>query len=186
MRVLLCGDSFSADWSIKYSDACGWPNLLAKDHCVKNISAAGSSEYRIWQSLKAQDLSLYDRIIISHTSPYRIFVTNHPTHFNDLLHKNCDLIYEDAVANNLTTVKDYFEKYFDLEYAVDIHRLIINQIVLLCQERHTIHIQHVDTCSLTNINLVDFSSLWAKHQGFVNHYSDVGNQKVYEKLSSLL
>jgi hypothetical protein len=30
MKILIIGDSFAADWSVKYNDYAGWPNLLAQ------------------------------------------------------------------------------------------------------------------------------------------------------------
>ena len=29
MNILICGDSFAADWTVKYAGQ-GWPNLLAQ------------------------------------------------------------------------------------------------------------------------------------------------------------
>jgi hypothetical protein len=28
MKILITGDSFAADYTKKYKDKCGWPNLL--------------------------------------------------------------------------------------------------------------------------------------------------------------
>lgn len=186
MNILLCGDSFAADWSIKHRSELGWPNLLASKYNVTNVATAGSSEYRIWKTLQAQNVTLYDCVIVSHTSPYRLYVNKHPVHNADILHKNCDLIYADAVEHNLTTVKDYFDQYFDIAYATDIHQLIVHQIADICKNVQTIHMQHINASIPKEINIIDFSTLWHKHRGKINHYDSIGNQIVYETLLKML
>ena len=127
-KILICGDSFSADWSAKHQDYKGWPILLADTHQVTNLSQAGCSEYKIWKQLYAADLSLFDYVILSHTSPFRIPIESHPDHYNDVLHKDCDLIYSDIKQSKnktLQSVADYFEKFFLPEYAIFVHDLII-------------------------------------------------------------
>jgi hypothetical protein len=92
MKILIAGDSFAADWKIKYNGN-GWVNMLSEDYEVTNIAQAGVSEYKIYQQLIKHDTTKYDKIIISHTSAYRIPVVKHPIHSKDILHSNCDLIY---------------------------------------------------------------------------------------------
>ena len=90
-KILIAGDSFAADWTVKYKGE-GWVNTLCKDYDVTNIAQAGVSEYKIYNQLKKIDVSKYDIILISHTSAYRIPVVEHPIHSKDILHNNCDLI----------------------------------------------------------------------------------------------
>ena len=59
-KILICGDSFSSDWSPEYPDCQGWPNLLAKDYKVTNLSQAGCSEYRIYKQIKSKNLDNFD------------------------------------------------------------------------------------------------------------------------------
>jgi hypothetical protein len=184
MKLLIAGDSFAADWSLKYPGQKGWPNLISDDFEVTNIAQAGSSEYRIWKNLLKVDLSKFDKIVISHTSPYRIYVAQHPIHGSSVLHKDCDLLYTDAVANNLHTIKDYFENYYDLDYAVDIHQLIMAQIAALAIG--AIHIGHVDVAPPKTMQLTHFDTVWERNKGLINHYSDEGNKIIHKSISALI
>ena len=51
-KILICGDSFAADWSKKY-DGVGWVNMIENEHVVTNIAEAGVSEYKIYKQLGA-------------------------------------------------------------------------------------------------------------------------------------
>lgn len=192
-KILICGDSFSADWSIKYHDYPGWPNLLAATYAVTNLAQAGVSEYKIWLQLKSADLSQYDTIILSHTSPYRIPIEEHPAHKNDPLHKNCDLIYLDAKKSNskeLQPIVDYFEKYFIPDYACFVHDLIINHEINYLRENFSnkvIHITNLDWTGLTQTdNFISFHSVFKQHPGLINHFSKQGNQLIFEKLKETI
>ena len=61
-RLLICGDSFSTDWTKKY-EGIGWVNMLEKNYKITNISQAGVSEYKIYQQLNSVDLSKFDKTI---------------------------------------------------------------------------------------------------------------------------
>lgn len=186
MNVLICGDSFSADWSVKYPNAQGWPNLLSKDVNVTNLSNAGSSEYRIWKNLQTQDLKKYDAIIISHTSPYRLYVKTHPIHKNEKLHRHSDFIYNDVVEHNIKIVSEYIEQYYDLEYAIDIHQLLILKMLDICKDHRCFHIKHMNINHPPDVKIIDFSDVWKENKGIINHYSDNGNIIVYKCLQNLL
>ena len=60
MKVLICGDSFSA------SDR-GWTHELSKDFDVTNLSKSGINQYDILQQIKSQELKDYDVVILSNT-----------------------------------------------------------------------------------------------------------------------
>jgi len=49
MKILICGDSFAADWTVKYPGQ-GWPNMLAQQHEIVNLAQAGCSEYKIFKT----------------------------------------------------------------------------------------------------------------------------------------
>ena len=95
MKILICGDSFAADWSIKYPERLGWCNWLSENHSVTNIAQAGAGEYKLLKQIQATDLNKFDAVIVSHASPNRLYCTAHPVHNNDVLHHNADLIYAD-------------------------------------------------------------------------------------------
>ena len=184
MKVLLAGDSFAADWQIKYPDKKGWPNLLAEKYDVTNIAQAGCSEYRIYKQLKSTRLDQYNAIIVSHTSPYRIYTEYHPSRANDILHQNCDLLYADIenlakTDREYRSAVDYFEKFFSLEYADFCYDITIDKINELLKDNHVIHISH-----LTSIkeNYIDFSNLFKIHRGLINHYNEEGNRIIYNRI----
>lgn len=191
MKVLICGDSFSADWTKKHPTP-GWPNLLAHDHAVTNLSQPGCGEYKILQQVKSQSLQDFDAVIISHTSPYRIYVKHHPVHANDVLHHSCDLIYSDIKAHSqdrsdLQPVVDFFERYFDPDHARDIHNLICKEIAMLCGNHPVLHLSHIDWSDLYLFpGMINFAELFQKHRGDVNHFDAMGNREIYETISARL
>lgn len=180
-KILICGDSFAADWTVKYP-VTGWPNLLANQYEVINVAQAGCSEYRIRLQLSTVDLSIFDRVIIAHTSPYRLYVADNPIHKNDVLHGNSDFIYSDISNYELDIVKHYFEKFYDLSYARYIHSLVYKDIEDMVGEK-AIHISLFDYGDIPNVNnVVSFSDLFERHRGLANHLDEYANQIVYDEL----
>ena len=184
MKVLIVGDSFSADWSKKYPDSAGWPTLLSQIFDVTNRSQAGCSEYRIYKQLTEINCKDYDCIIISHTSPYRIYTDYHPNRRSDELHHHCDLLYSDVkelskVNKEYTAVSEYFEKFFSLEHADYVYKLIRQDITCLTDNSRVINIAHMETQVPVDIN---FSKEYRTNPGLINHYSDIGNQNVFSSL----
>ena len=193
MNLLICGDSFAADWTVKYNDV-GWPNMLANDFKLTNLAQAGCSEYKIYKQLISANLIKYDAIIVSHTSPNRIYIKSHPVHANDLLHKNSDLIYTDIVEHaksnkSLKPIVDYFENYFDLEYAMFVHKLLCEKI-----EKHlntfkgpVIHVTGLPWDNLHCFNnMLSFEYLSKDHKGLINNYNQAGNEIIYKKIKQIL
>lgn len=193
-KILICGDSFSADWTVKYHGA-GWPNMLVHDFDVTNLSQAGCSEYKIYQQLMSTDIDQFDAILISHTSPNRIYVKEHPVHKNDLLHKDACLIYTDIKEHasdnpSLQPIVDFYENYFDLDYAKFTHTLICEKInaILKGYRGRVIHITNMPQDDLSIFdNIVCFIDLMSKkYKGLMNHYSDEANAIIYNKIKLLL
>ena len=181
MKILICGDSFAADWTVKYTGN-GWPNLLANQFIVKNIAQAGCSQYKIYKQLLSENLNNFDCIIVSHTSPYRIYVKDHPIHKNDILHNNSDLIYADVKEHQLDSVVDFFENYFSFEYAEFVHNLICEKVDNL-NINQVIHITHFNWDRLYKFNnMINFQEVFEKHQGLINHYNEIGNDLVFKRL----
>lgn len=188
-KILIVGDSFSSDWTVKYPDQPGWPNMLGKNFDVVNCSQAGVSEYKIWKQLISQELKQYSHIIISHTSPYRIPVETNPLHKNDTLHSACDFIYQDVKESNdpsLDSVVEYFEKYFDMEYARFVHQLTVDKEISYMQSfsKHTLHLNRFSETNLPGKNVINFADLFKKHKGLINHFSVNGNIKMYNDIKN--
>ena len=194
MKILITGDSFATDYTKKYKDKCGWPNMLANEYQVTNLAQAGCSEYKIFKQLTSLYLDDFDVILICHTSPYRIFVNNHPVHYNDPLHNNSDLIYSDLVAHvsdypEVQSVVDFFENYFDLDHAEFVHNLICEKIEKITDNLNAkvIHITNLDHTKLHKFkNHIDFNKLFVTNAGDTNHYDAVGNKKIYQTLKNVI
>ena len=192
MNILISGDSFAADWSVKYPNQKGWPNLLAEKFNIKNVAQAGCSQYKIYKQLENEQLKDYDHIIICHTSPFRIPIIKHPIHYNDILHKNCDLLYSDIKEHldkniELISICIFFEKYFDFESAIFNHRLICKEIDLLTKSNNTTHISNIDWKDLYQFkDMLNFYNLFRTNRGSVNHYNDNGNIKIYNAILNRL
>ena len=194
MKILICGDSFSADWTVKYPGR-GWPNLLAERYDVVNLAQAGCSQYRIYQQVASQDLHSYDAVLISHTSPNRIYVKEHPVHHADPLHCNADLIFTDIQEHartrpDLECIVEFYAKYFDLEYAAFTHNLICEKIQQLLEHYpgRVIHSTNLPRDGLyVWPDMVYFTNLMHKrYKGIMNHYSDEANRMVFNQMVSLL
>ena len=56
MKILICGDSFAADFRITDTNALGWCNLLEEKYTVVNRAQAGVSEYKILKQIELQVL----------------------------------------------------------------------------------------------------------------------------------
>lgn len=188
-KILICGDSFAADWTVKYSGE-GWPNLLAKEYDVTNLAQAGCSEYKIYLQLNSVNLNEFAAIIISHTSPYRLYTPHHPIHSNDILHSNSDLIYSDVKSyseNNkaLLPLVHYFEEYFDMDHAKFVHSLICEKIEKLAGPYNTLHIVNHEWDDLYKFsNVFSFYELFKSNRGLINHFDETGNNIIYQKVSN--
>lgn len=188
-RILICGDSFSADWSRKTAKD-GWPNLLAKKYEVTNLSQAGCGQYKIFRQLKKSDINSFQTIIVSHTSPYRVHVTEHPIHDGDILHSDCDLMYEDLkshqnVSQEIKCMVSFFEKYYDLEYAVYVHGLICKDIESYLEnfQGKVLHMRNIPWDGFYCFpDMLDNSDVFLSHRGNSNHFSDEGNMIVYDRV----
>ena len=189
-KLLICGDSFAADWTVKY-EGYGWVNLLKQDYKVTNLAQAGCSEYKILKQLQSVNQEKFDLVLVSHTSPYRLYVPEHPVHKNDKLHKNSCLLYSDIIEHlndhsELSPVVEYFDKYFDLEYAEFVHNLLLEKIDNLCGNK-TLHVSHIKWDNLyTFKNFINFEKIFEKHRGSMNHYNPQGNEIVYQRVIAML
>lgn len=188
MKILICGDSFAADWNV--GDTLlypGWPQIVSNHHEVTNLARAGCSEYKIWLQVSSVDLSKFDRVILFHTSPYRWYVKEHPYLSKSKLHRNSDLIYNDIVNQppfeDQLVLQIFFEKYFDLDHAVFMHNLLREKI-----ERH------IESASKTvytmglkqkSVNF-DIQPIFKKYRGYINHLNKDGNCLIADKVLDFL
>jgi len=197
MKILLAGDSVASDWQMKHPNQKGWPNLLAEKYDVTNVAQAGVGEYKILKQIQSVDLSKYDSIIISHTSPNRIHCVRHPIHTDSILHKDCDLIYTDLLAHkenkDCQLAVDFFERYFEIDYYQDITDLICKEILNILGEY-----SHLNQLHLVNINkkqLYDFlpsydiNWIFTKYRGGINdmnHLTSEGNKIMVKEIEKMI
>jgi len=182
--ILLTGDSFSADWP----DATGWPDLLACDFHVVNLSQAGCSEYKIYKQLVSADLDQFDHIVISHTSPYRLPVDKHPL-YRTGFRKDADVIYSDILEASkerpaLEPLVQYFEHFMSIEYQDFVYKLLMKEIINIVGDRDVIHMTHLKI-PVRPYPMLDFCDLWKEHRGDINHYDEHGNKEVYKEVKRL-
>lgn len=183
MNILIAGDSFGAIWP-QIGNNIGWPFLISKMFKITNVSQAGVGEYKILKQIDSVDQKKFDIIIINHTSPSRVHTRQHPIHSNEL-HKNCDLLYNDIdrkfsfFNRSLQTANDWFLYHYDDEYQIDIYNLLRKEIENKIQTPY-IAISHMPIATKYRIekNHLDFSEVWQRHRGNVNHYDKEGNQLV--------
>lgn len=198
MKVLIVGDSFAADWSVKYHDSLGWPNLLARQFTVTNLAQAGVSEYRIYKQITSIDLAVFDYIIVCHTSPHRLVTKRHPVHANDKLHSNADLIFADVEFHarglrswfdrSLSSAYDFFQYHYDEDYGQFVYDRTIECICRLLTKKSCVHLisplATSDVLGQLESTLVFDSNHFQPN--LTNHLSPDGNIIVFEKLTAII
>lgn len=185
-KLLIAGDSFATDWTKKYKNNLGWVNFFENDFLVTNVAQAGVSEYKIFKQIEKINPKNYDEIIISHTSPYRIPIEEHPIHKDDILHNNCDLIYSDIQAhldNDLMKLaSEFYNNFFYFEYFRFTHKLISDEICKKMPYAH--HITFFD--DFYDEKYLKFGDIFKDYAGNINHLSEYGNQIVYKSLKKII
>lgn len=176
MKILIIGDSFSADEH-------GWPSLLG--HEVINKSEKGIGEYKIFA--KSRKLPPYDKIIINHTSPWRVHARTHPIHKDDPTRKNNDFLlndveYHSKINKDMMIVNEYLKKYFDPKYQQDVYNLFVADTMKI---KNSIHITFHDPEDTSQIKH-NYNYIYKKYPGDVNHMSKQGNELVAELVENLL
>lgn len=199
--ILILGDSLAADWSVKYKDYKGWPNLLAEEYNVTNLAQAGVSEYKIYKQLESvQDkLDDYDIVIINHTSPFRVPTISHPLLEFDDVHSNADLIYSD-ISYHSAKLKNFFNKslhaaknFFDLHYDIEFFRktseLYCKEIGNILKDKNVITLNEllsIDNSLYDDYYRKNTNSFLNKHKGLINHLTEEGNRLVFEKVKKVI
>lgn len=184
-KILICGDSFASNW-YPTSKNLGWVNILEQEYRVTNKAQAGVSEYKIYKQLISEDLTRYDKVIVCHTSPYRIPISIHPIHKDSKIHRECDLIYNDVVQhkNNtiMNTAKEFYETIYDVEYFRFVNSLIVEKIKSL--GTNIVNITFFDYYN--DPGILNLSDIFKEHRGKVNHLSKVGNRIALSHIKYLL
>lgn len=185
-KILICGDSYAADWAVKPTGE-GWCNMLEKDFKVTNMAQKGASQYRIWLQLSSQNINDYDTVILCHTSPFRLYVETHPIHHTDILNKDCDLIYSDIEYHSKTnkellSIKEFFEKYFDIGQAKFIHSLMCDKMIdYVSNHNNVIHMTGINWGDYYSIdNILDIHK--RTNIGHTNHLNKANNEFVYNEV----
>ena len=178
--ILIIGDSFSAS-----AHQESWTQKLHGYH-VDNISSNGSSQYRIWKKLLQCDIDRYTCILLVHTSPNRIYITDNPLHRCSETHQNCDLIYRDVqdklpdkFAEHVTW---WFENVFDFDHANDVHNLLIDSCHRMTAHKAVLHMSFFDLRS----DVIDFSRFWKQFPGNINHMNRQGKDLVAQEINNML
>jgi hypothetical protein len=189
-KLLITGDSFAADWTVKHQGQ-GWVNMLSEKYDVTNLAQAGVSEYKIIKQIQSVSLSHYDYVIISHTSPFRISVKEHPIHSNDALHSNCDLIYSDLKENEDNKLAkvgvDFFEKLYDTDYALFVHELMLKYVDTKYKHRPIINTTFFEHGNLYKPkNFINFHKIFNENRGNMNHLNEKGNKMVFDTIVRIL
>ena len=188
MNILICGDSFSLDWTVwQEIPYKGWPNLLADLYTVDNRGQHGVGQYKICKQFQHLDLSQYDKIIVSVAPYWRMHCQSHPIHTTDR-YRHCDLMLMDIdrfdwFNSRLRTAKGMFKYYYDEEYLKDTHDMITDCMRKKLQGSDYMFIGHTGT---RHNDVVDFSKLWQQESGLVNHYTQKGNQHIFNALQPFL
>lgn len=194
MKVLIFGDSFAADWSVKYKDYKGWPNLLAEKFKVTNIAQAGVSEYKIYRQLENINLNQYDVVICSHTGPHRVPTKTHPIHSDDVLHYSADLIWSDIEYHSsrlknifnfsLRAAKNFFKYHYDNDYYETTYKLYREEINRKLKGKKYIVVNFFPDMGKFEVenNIIDFTSVHTEFNGKVNHLDKDGNELVFKTL----
>lgn len=185
-KILIIGDSFSCE-HLSNTDNIGWPELLKKDYEITNLAQAGVSEYKIYKQLESVDTGKFDNIIICHTSFFRIPVESHPMYQTNDLHKNCDLIFTDVESKKGKSKKmkiayDFFKEFFWDEYFIFTNNLVFEKIYN--KTKNSIHITFFN--DLYDDRVLNFSNIFNKHRGSINHLNQIGNKKMYEIIKNTL
>lgn len=196
MQILILGDSWAADWSSQYDQYAGWPNILAENHHVTNIAQAGVSQYSISQQINQVTPADYDCVIISITSPYRLYTPQHPVHTQGL-HANSDLIYTDLEYHlseqpdndRIQSAIGFYRHHFDTVHAEYVHQLLVADTLKNCDDNYTLVTSNIyDNKQYVpaGFRYCEGHEIYQSYPGRINHMNSEGNQLFANQLERLL
>jgi hypothetical protein len=169
---------------------------LAQQHQVTNLAQAGVGEHKIYRQLvSVDDLTVYDVVIVAHTNPGRVPTRRHPMHYNDGLHQHADLIYSDIdyhakqlknIFNvRLHVAREFFRYHYDDEFFEDTYWLFREKINTILADKKVITLETFDLPA-TEKYVLNFADLLNTNPGLINHYSEKGNQVVFDTINATL
>lgn len=190
MNILIIGDSF-ADPSGIIGDT--WYNSLPGS--VTNMAKAGVGQYKILQQLLSNRFH-FEKVIVLVTSEYRIHASQNPFYTStDHRHHDSDLILRDVESRlpdeRAQHICYWFKNIFDLEYAVDIHNLVLQETHKILRQRNLDFIPLTFFPKLNDIynfdsHLLDFSQIAQDNPGDKNHLDSKGHKLVLDKLKGMI
>ena len=180
VRILIVGDSFAVpvhkdSWSVK----------LSTMYNTVNLSQAGCTEYHIMKQLESIDVKDFNFIIVCHTSPYRIYVPQHPIH-TEGMHKDAGLLLNDIeyhgklIRNwfnkSLHAARNFIKYHYSEQYQLDIYNLIKNKISNIITTHNRIEM------SWWEDDDVGLQQLLSHYPGTINHLTMAANQILLEQI----
>lgn len=180
MKILIVGDSFAVpvhqeSWSVK----------LSAIYDTTNLSQAGCTEYHILKQLKSVDINNFDFIIVCHTSPYRLYVPQHPIH-TEGMHKNAGLLPNDVEYHSnriqnwfnggLHAARSFIKYHYSEQYQTDIYDLIKNKISNIIKKQKKIEMSWWENSD------VGLQQLYTEFPGTINHMTAAANQSLLEQI----
>lgn len=162
-RLLIVGDSFSAQWdsSLTYP---AWYEILEDYFIVTNIAQAGVGEFKILQQLKSINLDEFDFIVGNHTSHSRIHSLN--SIHTSKLHRNSDLIYNDS--KHLPYANWVFKFVYDDNYYKYVYSKIREEIDLILKDKEYFMFDPFYSNYKSNLSLVGKWKFDSKNKNHLN------------------
>ena len=177
-KILIIGDSFS-------SLNVGWPSMLGQE--IVNLSQNGVGEYKIFMQSKRYPLWQFSNIIVCHTSPWRVHTKMHPIHHKNAIRSENDFLladveYHSTYNKDMKLVKNYLDKFLDLDYQKKIYELLVNELKKIKNSIHITFHDKTDTDMIEN----NLNEIWKKNKGDINHMNLTGNRQVADIVKGLL
>ena len=186
MNIAIVGDSFSSD-----SMQSSWISLLEQTHKIKNYSARGISQYRLYKILIDNfiDISAADCVILFHTNPDRIFIPDHINYTTRELqsHPYCDMLANDACNSQWSEIaKTYYKYFFDTKMQQTFYQLLVNEINQKLSSLDVVNCSGFDAITTGIDSLVSFADIRQQYPGDINHFSIHGNTIACDRINQQL
>jgi len=176
MKILLLGDSFATDKN-------GWPGMIGHD--ITNKAQNGVGEYKIYRQI--ENIKNFDKVLVCHTSPWRMHTRYHPMHKNNQQRSQNDFMFNDVeyhakTNSEMNLVYSFMKKFFDFDYQKFVYDCIVDKFLQIENAIHFTFHNKEDTIKIEN----NFTDIWKQYSGDINHLTMQGNEIVAEKIKKLL